>query len=267
MRVFHFFVGFIFTFVTTGVFANTIPDPCGPGPAQVFALIDRPGASYSACTIPFGNAMLEMGYQYFNLAGGAGYQYNFPQPEFRIGLPYRNEIFLFPSNYNIQSQYPRIGYSAAAIGAKHEFGYNDKWIAAILGFLTLPSGSRGFGSANYGGELNLVSTYNISPNLALTLMLGVSSDTLPHYYGGERFNSLNPDMLLAYQFNDWFQLYGEVYGQTNSGPGLGAGYAFDTGLMFLPTRRIEWDIEVGQNFYGKTGFNNYIGTGIGIFFG
>jgi hypothetical protein len=239
-------------------FSSTIIDPC----ANLLSIVNRPTVADSACAVPYREALLELGYQYQNLKGG-GSGYTLPQAEFRLGLPYQNEILIILPNYNHHSTTPHTGYDATAVGFKHEIGYNEQWLGAMDGLITLPSGSAAFGSNNVGTTLNGVIEYDFTPSLSLSLMLGVESQTLPHSEGGERFTSINPDLVLSWQLNEKSVTYAEIYGQTKTGPNIGSGFGSDLGLIYLLTSHIEADIEIGQRINGTLApYNNYVGTGI-----
>ncbi len=79
-----------------------IQNPCG-GPSALLAILDRPTVSDSACAVPLGQVVLELGYQHADVRGiGGGRADNYPQAELRFGLPGNNEFKILPSNYNSQ---------------------------------------------------------------------------------------------------------------------------------------------------------------------
>ncbi|MBU2823302.1 hypothetical protein HF283_04125, partial [Acidithiobacillus ferrooxidans] len=142
--------------------ADTIQNPC-TGPSALFALLDRPTVSDSACVVQYGQAVLEAGYQHANLAGtGGGTADNFPEAELRFGLPGHNELVLLPPNDNLQQVpgSPHLqGFSATTIGIKHELGYTKHWLGAVESLFTLPSGSPTFGSRGTGVAFNGIVDY------------------------------------------------------------------------------------------------------------
>ncbi len=78
---------------------NEIPNPCA-GPSSLLAILDRPSVSGSACAVPQGQVIMEMGFQHANVEGpGSGTTDNYPEAEVRFGLPGRNEFVLLPPNY------------------------------------------------------------------------------------------------------------------------------------------------------------------------
>ncbi len=240
-------------------------DPC----TNFLALVNRPSVGDSPCVVPYEKAILETGYEYLTLRGG-GHGQDYPQAVFRVGLPAKNEIVAILPNYNIQSVKPRRGFNASQVGVKHEFGYNDFWIGSGEVYLILPSGGPNFGSEHAGVTVNGIVAYSFNDALALTLMLGLTSQTLPKSQGGDRFQSLNPDLLLAYQFGQaaQYSVYAELFGQTNAGPGLGSGWDGDIGFLYTPLPYLELDIVTGRKISGDLNtYSNYIGAGFSILFG
>jgi hypothetical protein len=261
LKLLNIFLCLISLISVTTSFSATIPDPC----ANLLSVVNRPTVADSACVVSDKHALLELGYQYQNLKGG-GNAYNLPQAEFRLGLAGNNEVSIVLPNYNHQSMASQVGYNATSLGFKHEIGYDKHWLGAVDGLITLPSGSAAFGSNDFGATLNGVVVYNFNPNLSLAFMMGIRSQTLPHSEGGERFTSINPDLVLSWQFDDKSATYFEAYGQNKTAPGVGSGFNSDIGFLYLPTSYIEVDLELGQHISGSlAGFNNYVGTGVSFF--
>jgi len=252
--------------VSFTAFADTIPNPCA-GPSALLNLVDRPTVGDSACAIPFKEAVLEAGYQYQWLTHSAGYEQNFPEAELRIGLPANNELSILLPNSIHQSKTSHSGSTATVLGLKHEIGYNRNWLGAAEIVITLPDGSSTFGSKGTGAALNGIVSYTINSAFNLTFMFGATTQTESSDNGGQRFNSLNPDLILTYSGIDKWQLFAEVYGQSKTGPHENSGFNADAGFLYLIKPNIEFDMEVGQRLSGNlNGFNHYIGTGFGILF-
>jgi hypothetical protein len=248
----------------TDLYADTIANPCG-GPSALLALVDRPTVGDSACVIPFKQALVEMGYQYQQVIHPTGYQHNLPAATLRVGLPASNEIVLLLPNYNHQSVAPRSGVGATTLGVKHEIGYTEKWLGAVESLITLPSGSSAFGSQAAGIAVNGIVNYTFNSSWGLSCMLGVSTQTEPNANGGQRYTSVNPDLVLTYVFNPKVNFYGEFYGQSKTGPGQNSGYNMDAGVLYLILPTLVVDLEAGQRLTGQLdGFNHYIGAGLSI---
>jgi len=189
----------------------------------------------------------------------------FPQSRFRVGLPGRNEFVL---SFPIENTNNKLaaGLSPTFLTLKHNIFYTEHWNAAIRGVYIPTSGSKIYGTAHNGYLLNGILAYRIDTFNA-SVMLGYSSYSTSIANGGERYNTFTPDFAVGWQAKDWLQLYAEVYGQLNTGPRQGPGYNMDAGLLFLFTKDIAADIEMGHRISGHLGnFNVYYGTGLSVLF-
>lgn len=244
------------------VSAKCYENPC----TNLLGIINRPTYSDSACTVPNKKILIESGYYYVNLIGGGNAQ-AFPSTEIRFGLPSDTEFIYIVPNYITQSVKPKTGWTATAAGVKHMVGYTDKMIFSVESYLIPPSGSRDFGSADFGTMIMIIYNYDLTDKIGLTFQGGVSSLTTPPSEGGERYNSANPDLVLAWQPTDQLQFYGEVFGQSNTGPGEGAGYDWNIGLQVLLNKNTELDVTYSQRIMGQLGgYENYVTVGLGILF-
>lgn len=244
------------------VHADTDSNPC----TGILAIVDRPSVGDSACVVPYGKALLEIGYQYQKLHP-QGQEQDFPQAVFRLGLPANNEFVIVLPNFIHESTTPHSGLTATTLGIKHEIGYTQDWIYTAEALFTLPSGSANFGSNGLGVAVNGIVSYSFNSKLSLTVMFGVTSETDTSYNGGQRFTSANPDIVLAWSPTEKINLFGEVYGQTKTGPGQTSGINTDGGITYLLFENVTVDLEVGQRLKGNLGgFEHYIGTGMAILF-
>ena len=260
--IFLFFLFITNSIAATSKSENVIPDPC----AGILAFINRPSLTGSACVLPNKKIMIEGGYQYFNLTKGA-YGYITPQTEIRFGLPGNNEFVLITPSFFHQTISPRAGWSAPTLSFKHELGYNKNWLGAIEGLLTVPSGSEHYGSRAFSETVNIIATYTVDPVFSVTGMLGVMSQSVQYIHDGQRFTSINPDVVASWQLNDRWLLFAELYSQTRTGPGEGLGLLTDGGVYYLPTNYLSLDAELGQRITGNWGFQSYAGMGFGLLFG
>ena len=169
--------------------------------------------------------------------------------------------------YNQQSSVPFSGASATMVGVKHEFNSGQNWVTSGDILITPPSGSMEFGSKGFGMVVNGIAAYQINPKTSMTLFVGWSSTTLPGIAGGERFNSVNPSLVLSYAVMDTLNVFAEVFAQTTTAPGIGANYNADCGLLYLLTPDVVLDFEVAQQLGHEAGScNQYIGSGVTIKF-
>ncbi len=240
-------------------------DPC----ASLLAVLNRPTVADSVCAVKPDQVILEAGVQYQTLYPGEGTAINLPELQTRFGLPAGNEITVLLPLYVIQYglDEPVQGVGATSLGFKHQFPVRGQWIWAAEGLVTLPSGSEALGSDGTGAAVNGIVNYTFNSALSLAFMLGVTTATTSSSAGGERYTSVNPDLVFTWQINDVFQWYAEAYGQSKTGPHQTDGYNADTGFQYLPLEFLELDIEYGQRISGELGgFQRYIGVGGGIRF-
>ena len=208
--------------------------------------------------------MIEAGYQHqeFN---SPGTRQNFIEPVLFIGLPKKTEFFVELPDYNQLSIDHISGYSATALGAKHEIGYGKNWVAAAVAHLTLPSGSPVFGSQGLGAKIDGIIKYNIDHQFAFTLMLGGSTETEPSLLEGKRFNSFLPSLVLTYAPNEKLNFFAELFGETKTDSVSGGNYNADFGFFYLVTSNFALDLEVGQQLSNEiASFNHFINGGITI---
>lgn len=255
----------LFTTSYSALATSSNKTSCG-GPSDLLLFVNRPSVADSACVVPDKSVVLELGYQYQVLID-EGIQQNFPQTQLRLGLADRFEFNVILPNYNHQTVHPYTGFNASAIGMKHEIEANETWILSIDGSVILPSGSASFGEKRVGGLFNGIFNYNVTSEISLLGMLGISTQTQSINDGGQRYSSINPYVDLSWS-KEKISIYGEIYGQSKTGPENGSGFNLDTGVLYEVKKNIVIDLEVGQRLSGELfGFSRYIGTGIAIQFG
>ena len=249
------------------------PTPPCSGSSGLLGLLDRPTVGDSSCVVPEGMTVIEAGATAGSVYGSPGGQIDtLPNLELRWGLPGNSEFVWLPPNYQYQSlnagaQGPAQtiqGFGPTTIGIKHSLGYTEHWQWTAEALATLPSGDTTFGSHGVGGAVNGIVSYGNGP-LGVSLMVGMTSETEPTAVGGQRFQSFNPDLVVTWAATSRLQFYGEVYGQSHAGYGLGWGSDFDGGLQYLVNPDFEVDLEEGVRLQGQLGgFSNYTGVGLGL---
>jgi hypothetical protein len=255
--LYYFILFFTLVFPIVAIGSNNTP--CDG------ANIDRPSASDSACVTPDKAVILESGYEKLALLGG-GTQQNFPEAFFRFGLAHQFEFNIFLPNYIQQTVFPYKGYEPSTLGIKHQIGANTQWVIAVDGYLILPSGSANFGNERAGGVFNGLFSYNITSEISLSGMFGVSSQTQSINAGGRRYNSFNPDLVLTWS-KEKISIYAEIYGESKIGPQGGSGFNADGGILYLIKKNIVIDLEAGHRISGALDeFSHYVGAGISIRF-
>ena len=255
----------IMAWIGVSVAHATSTDVCG-GPSQILALVNRPTISDSPCAVPNRQGMVELGYQRLALPAN-GWAQNFPETEFRFGLPMASEWFVLMPNHVQQNSYPSSGLTATSVGLKHQLRTTKTWVLSLDGLLTTPSGSEAYGSQGLGGVINLIGNRSLNPFVSITAQLGLSSQTEPAQRGGGRFSSFNPDVFLTWVLTDALQTYAELYGQTKTSTTQGWGWNAAAGLIIMPKSNMTLDVEFSQRFYGNLGgFNHYFGLGGSVLF-
>lgn len=242
-----------------------IANPC-TGYSELLSVLDRPTVADSSCVVPNHEAVIEMGYQYLDLTKN-GYGQLYPETEVRLGLPCDNEIRVLLPNRVVQTSPHESGSSAYALGYKHQIGYTEHWIWTIDALLIMPSGSASFGSYAYGYFFGGIAALSLNEMLTIEMMLSLSSLTQASSEGGRRYFTVNPDIVMTYLFTKNIQLFAELYGQSQTGPGEKPGFNIDGGIQYLINPSFEIDVEIGQRISGDLfGFKHYIGFGIGLLF-
>lgn len=249
--------------------------PCS-GPSGLLGLLDRPTVGDSSCVVPVGMTVLEAGAAFGDLYGGSGGVIDTaPYLELRWGLPGNSELVWLPPNFQYQRSDaarglpPRTtrGFGPTTLGIKHEIGYNTHWQWTAEALATLPSGDSRFGSHGIGGAVNGVISYSSNGPFGASLMLGVTSQTEPTAAGGQRYQSINPDLVATWQSTQKLQFYAEIYGQSHEGYRQGWGSDADGGVQYLLNPDFEVDLEAGVRIQGNLGgFSRYVGAGLGLMF-
>ncbi|MHB8623168.1 MAG: transporter [Sulfuricaulis sp.] len=250
-------------------------DPCG-GPSTLLATLDRPTVGDSSCVVAQGRVVLEAGIQRGALSATPGGHFaTVPDAELRFGLSDQNELAWLPPNLQYQHNNAgpgsaagtAHGFGATTLGLKHQIGYSAHWQETIEDLATAPSGSSLYGSHGWGNAASGIVSYSSGGPFGLSLMLGISSQTAPTAAGGNRFNSINPDIVVTWLSNPRLQFYGEVYGQNRTAYGQGSGFDADGGVQYLLDRKWEVDLEEGFRLHGELGgFARYTGIGLGTLF-
>ncbi|MHB1585855.1 MAG: transporter [Acidiferrobacteraceae bacterium] len=260
--------------LATAAHASAARNPCA-GPSALLALLDRPTISDSSCVVPNGKTVLEAGVARGKFSSPPGGRFDtLPNAELRAGLADNNELVWLPPNFQYQrtdgapgTAATNHGFGATVIGLKHEIGYDAHWQWTVEGLATLPSGSSFYGSHGAGAAFNGIVSYSPGGPFGVSLMLGATSQTEPTSAGGQRYQSINPDVTVTWQLSPRLQFYGEVYAQTHTAPGQNWGSDADGGVQYLVSRHWEVDLEEGVRLQGNLGgFTRYTGAGFGTLF-
>ncbi|MDP1614929.1 MAG: transporter [Methylococcales bacterium] len=255
--------------LTTPLFADTIDNPGCSGPSALLNIIDRPSVADSPCVVPHKHLEVEMGYQYFSLINASGDAQGAPAAQLRIGLLNRTEFTVLLPTYTHFSHLPYSGINSTTVGLKHELGYSKQWIATVESLLTLPGGSSALGTPELGAAFNGIVSYAPVPFFSASLMLGATTTAIPHVFGGGRYTSVNPDLVLTYYVTQTLLSYVEFYGQSRTGIGIGSGSGVnaDVGIVRLFTPDLTLDVAYFQRLNGALGnFERGVTMGLALMF-
>lgn len=254
--------------------SSAMDDPCA-GSSAMLALLDRPTIADSACSVKPYRTVLEIGYDNQITHKPSDQRLvDYPQAEWRYGLPHGWEAKVFWPNFNrltplSPSQATSKGLSDAGIGVKKEFGYFGNWVFAADTRIDFPTGAEPFTNGGTQITVNGIASYNVTPQFGLAGQLGVAR-LAQRSPGGQTqyYYTLEPILVASYSFWGKLQLYGEIYGATKAGANTDRGeYWFDGGVQYLITPEMEVDVEEGTALSGPQGASaHYFGFGFGLEF-
>ena len=246
-------------------------DPCD----GLLATLDRPTVADSPCVVKSGHAIAELGYQTGPVKGSDINRLSFyPQAELRFGLPENWELKLFPPNYNMTTQRAFVGgghidgFGDTSFGIKHQFGSFGGFLVSADVKLTIPTGQIAFSSGGTQANIQGIVSYDLTPALGISGLLGISTLTNRTNNGGvARFTSVNPDVVITYLMNEKLQLYGEIYGNTKTAADQGLNYSIQGGAQYLITKNVEVDASGGVLLHGPAGVQSrFVNFGVGLLF-
>ncbi|KTD24369.1 Uncharacterised protein [Legionella lansingensis] len=226
---------------SANVFAQE-DNPC-LGPSEILNITQRGGNINNACVVPFKRALLAGGWERQTLKPN-GWLQDYPQLEFSLGLPGNSEIDLTAPNYNRTNLAPFSGYTSLSMDFKHQLGYTQQWATAVNGLLIFPGGSSGFGSRGLGVALSGMINYNLNDQWSVTAMLEGGSYTDPTSLGGERYTVYTPDVEITYAATSSLNFYGEMFGDSRTGPGEKGTVILDCGLLYMINSNIAIDLGI-----------------------
>ncbi|MBA2653161.1 MAG: transporter [Tatlockia sp.] len=159
------------------------------------------------------------------------------------------------------------GLSDTIMGFKHIVKGSKKMLLTFEASITPPSGSKYFGSAGTEALVAGIFNYKLTKKLATVFQLSFTTLTDSKFDGGRRYNSVNPDAVISWSLKDNLQIYGEIFGQSKTGPDEGSGFNMDAGIEYLLAKNITIDLSAGQRISGQLwSLENYINTGMAVQF-
>ncbi len=241
---------------------------------------DRPDFTESSQTVPYGHVQLEMGYTFtqereYTLQTR---EHTVPEFLFRIGLIEHLELRIGWAGYTYAHTRERItertdsggyrtswssgweqGGSDLYLGAKLEVCDQDGLIPqlAVMGALTVPSGSTGFSSGDVEPNFVLLYTWDLSERFSLAGNTGL----FILREGTHRFLQTTQSVSLAYDIMGPLGGYVEYFVFAPDAIGQDCAHNANTGLTWLLTDNIQldWRIGMGLNERAPDFF-----TGVGL---
>jgi hypothetical protein len=215
------------------------------------ALVSRPSFSTAACTVKPHDLLVESGYTNTAASGrGATNTIDYPQTNLRVGIGRDLEFDLDPESYERTSTTPKIaGGSDTSLGAKYEFGYTSRFVYGVNALLTTNSGDPAFSGNGDGVLANINAAYSASPAVGVFGTAGYNAQSAGSPSAPMRFHGVDPSLGVSISLVSNLTYYGEGFGQSSTGPGLGGRYGFDTGFEEDIGSRLQLD----ASYYDFTG--------------
>ena len=182
-------------------------------------------------------------------------QWNFPQPELRIGLTEHTEIdFLYEGYLNRRTREPdqrRVRFQSGSgdllIQGKYNLFGNDTGDVAfgILPYIKLPTNTAHLGNGFVEGGLEFPLSINLPGNFSLGLE--TEFDALRNDADTRHVAGFTNTAFLGYNFlGKKLQIYGEWFSRVTAGPGSRLDGEVDTGLVYFVGKNAE--VDFGCNF-------------------
>lgn len=265
MRVNIQYYGFVLSALLLG--QNAIAGDLVCDSPDAMALTNRGSIADTPCIVPDKKILIEGGYQYQQLID-MGSASSFSQIQATLGLPRDLEIFVNTPNYTTLHQQHLSGASATNVGGKTAIAATQTWMLSGQGYVTIPGGSKVFGSDGTGVTVNAIGLYNFNETSSLAVTLGGSSLTMPYDAGGDRYNSFNYSVSLGFSPVDKINLFAEILGQTKTSSVTGDGFNWDIGLLYAWNQQIVLDVEYIDRVWGAIGgVDHSIGAGVTVLLG
>ena len=231
----------------------------GGASAQAPELVtDRPDQTESATVVPRGLLQVETGYLFTRDGGMDGHAA--PGTLLRVGLGGRTELRL--GHAGIVGGEGRRGAGDSGLGAKvNLIPRADGWRPelALLGGLSLPTGSHGFSSGGTDPSFLVAFAHELRPGLSLGYNAGSawqSSADRPH-----RDAFIVYSLALGVSLTDRLGLFLELFGDRQVTGAVATSASVDSGLTLLLTDTLQLDVSAGRRLLGPTD-DLFVGTGL-----
>ena len=241
-------------------------------PLSAPIVTDRPSFTPSSSVVGLGVFQAELGYTYlFNDdVPGSIRTHSSPETLFRYGF-LRDWLELRIAWNHLDQEINDVDYEGSEdltlgvkIGLAAQAGIRPEM--ALIHRLSLPTGNDFFSKGEVLPGLGLVYGWNLGSRLRASGSTQFDRDVDPSTQ--KSFTLWSQSIMFRYRLNDRAAAYAEYFGlYPHSADYVDPEHFFNTGLTFLISNNVQWDIRYGFNFDDKNGhsFDNYF-AGMGLSF-
>jgi hypothetical protein len=234
---------------------------------------DRPGKTHSSLTVDAGHFQLEGDFWNYtwdswSKDNSKTRSYTLINPNLKFGLTNWSEFDIFIPTYNIleikNRNHPTLratGFGDVLVGGKVNFFGNDGGDQALgaIGFIKVPTASRGLGNNNLEYTLNLPFTTKLPKDFSLTLepAFGLLRNRRDTGYQGDYQFLINLNRpIIGEEVTAAIELALDFPGDRNIGP----RHTIDPSLQWLVTPSLQLDVGIYIGLTkGAPDWNPYIG--------
>jgi hypothetical protein len=201
----------------------------------------RPGNTESPISVPAGHWQIETELASFARGGGGAQSWSALQTDIRYGLApgWDAEAIVAPYVGEKANGDRAEGFGDTTLRVRHTFtGQDGNGPAfALIGFLTLPTGTNGQSDGAVEGGLIGTGAFSLTGHDGVTYTAGAGAINTGGAYKCDVFGGVN----LTHQFSDAIAAYAEVFADRAEGE---TASTFDVGATFLSDARTQWDAGV-----------------------
>lgn len=212
----------------------------GPAWADDF-VAGRPGNTESPISVPSGRWQIETEIAGASLGHGGDRSWGALQTDIRYGLAsgWDGEAIISPYVGEDSGGDRSEGFGDATLRVRHTFsGQNGDGPAfALIGFLTLPTGTNSQSDGAVEGGLIATGAFSLTSADSVTLTAAAAAVSVGGAYTSDVFGGAN----LTHQFTDALSAYVELFAD---GEGAETAATFDIGGAYLSDPHTQWDAGV-----------------------
>jgi hypothetical protein len=229
---------------------------CASGRAAPPALVapDRPGYSYGTSTAPLGATQLEVGYSNTRAVGQA--YHSLGEGLLRVGVGPRTELRVVANSYAIRAtggetarglEDAKLGFKQRLVAGSGKSDLSGSSVS-LLGGVSVPTGSVGFGTGAYQPEATLAAVVPLDAHASVTGNVGYAYAAAAE---DRRDHRMLGTVAGWYALSSSLSVFGEYAG---SQLGRDAGsrlHYLDAGVAVVPISNIQLDARVGHGVNGE----------------